>query len=70
MNDALSCNHTEHETVESNCTAHGRRKFVEIENYFPQECGYVITGIREAYKIVFNVIISVIGCKDDSTKPP
>ena len=50
MNDALSCNHTEHETVESNCTAHGRRKFVEIENYFPQECGYIITGIRTVYK--------------------
>jgi transposase len=33
----------------SNCSAHGRRKFVELKSLFPEECHVVIEIFREVY---------------------
>lgn len=33
----------------ANCSAHGRRKFVELNSLFPQECRVVIEIFREVY---------------------
>lgn len=41
----------DHETVSANCMTHGRRKFVENIENFPEECRYVIELLREVYKI-------------------
>ncbi len=51
MSDALSASKTKNEeTIQCNCLAHARRKFVEIEEVWPQECGYVLDLIGEVYK--------------------
>jgi len=39
------------ETIIANCNAHGRRKFVDIVDSFPNECRYVIDCFREIYRI-------------------
>ena len=39
------------ETIVANCNAHGRRKFVDIIDSFPEECRYVIESFAEIYRI-------------------
>ena len=51
MCDALSRNvPAEFETVLGNCLAHGRRKFVEIADFFPEECRFVLETLRDVYR--------------------
>lgn len=51
MSDALAANWSgEAETVEAKCLAHARRKFVEIEEMFPRECGVVLDAIGKVYR--------------------
>src|SRR5437016_6481712 len=33
-----------------NCIAHGRRKFVEVAENFPEECRYVLKQLGKVYK--------------------
>ena len=33
-----------------NCIAHAVRKFKDIEAYYPEECGYFISQVKEIYK--------------------
>jgi len=50
MCDALSRNAPkEFETILSNCLSHGRRRFVDVVENFPQECRYVLLTLREVY---------------------
>lgn len=50
MCDALSRNiPAELKHILINCLAHGRRKFVEIEEFYPSECGYVINLLSIVY---------------------
>ena len=52
MCDALAANTTtELETILSNCLSHGRRKFKEIEAFFPEECSHVIKQFAYIYKL-------------------
>jgi transposase len=49
--DALSRNPPkEFQVILANCLAHGRRKFVEVAENFPEECRYVLEQLREVYK--------------------
>jgi transposase len=49
--DALSRNPPkEFQVILANCIAHGRRKFVEVAENFPEECRYVLEQLREVYK--------------------
>lgn len=51
MCDALSRNvPKEFEVLLGNCTAHGRRKFVDVFANFPEECRYVLETLQEIYK--------------------
>ena len=52
MCDGLSRNvlPDEFETLLAHCVAHGRRKFVELVDLFPEECRYVILSLRAVYK--------------------
>ncbi len=50
MCDALSVNLTEFLVNLAICMSHGRRKFVEIEPFFPEECRFVI----EQFAIVYH----------------
>jgi hypothetical protein len=53
MSDGLAANtpkrHQE-QTLDLNCLTHGRRKLVELEDFFPNECTQVIDAIAEIYK--------------------
>jgi transposase len=50
MSDALASNFTgEFATIVANCLTHGRRKFVDIIEHFPQECRYVIEVLAQVY---------------------
>lgn len=50
MCDALSQNLPKKlKTLLCNCLAHGRRKFVEIIENWPEECWYVIEMLRQVY---------------------
>jgi len=50
MSDALSRNTSgELDTVVAHCLAHGRRRFVEVADHFPDECRYVLETLREVY---------------------
>jgi hypothetical protein len=50
MCDALSRNTPgEFETIVSNCIAHGRRRFVDVAESFPDECQYVLETLGEVY---------------------
>ena len=40
----------DHTTVSANCLTHGRRKFVEIVESFPEESRYVIELLAKVYK--------------------
>ncbi len=51
MCDALSRNTTEaFKTILANCLAHARRRFVDVEFNFPQECSYVLQTLEKVYK--------------------
>jgi transposase len=51
MCDALSRNvPKEHDVILMNCIAHARRKFVEVEQFFPDECAYVIEQLADVYR--------------------
>ena len=51
MCDALSANITSVlKTILCNCLAHGRRKFTDIDVFFPEECSYVLDKIGLVYK--------------------
>ena len=51
MCDGLSRNlPKDFETLLANCSTHGRRKFVDIIDNFPQECRHVIEILAEVYK--------------------
>lgn len=51
MSDALACNFVglTDEDLVANCIAHGRRNFVKIIDFFPDECQHVIAAIGEIY---------------------
>jgi hypothetical protein len=51
MCDALNQNYPkEFDTIMVNCLSHGRRKFVELIESYPQECRFVIKTLAEVYK--------------------
>lgn len=51
MCDALSANvPSELKVILCNCLVHGRRKFTDIESYFPSECTFVIDQLALIYK--------------------
>ncbi len=51
MCDALSRNlPKEFKVILANCLAHARRRFVDVECNFPQECSYVLETLEEVYK--------------------
>jgi len=51
MCDALSRNvPAQFETVLGNCLAHGRRRFVEVADLFPEECRHVLETLRDVYR--------------------
>jgi len=50
MCDGLSRNiPKDFKTVLSNCMAHARRKFVEVNESFPKECSYVLKTLEKVY---------------------
>jgi len=50
MCDALSRNLPENfKTILANCMAHARRRFVDVEPNFPQECTYVLETLEQVY---------------------
>jgi hypothetical protein len=50
MCDALKANLTpEFKTILFHCLAHGRRKFTDIEIFFPKECAFVIDQLAKVY---------------------
>jgi hypothetical protein len=49
MSDALSANLTEFLVSRAICMSHGRRKFIEIEMFFPEECRFVIDQFAVVY---------------------
>ena len=38
------------ETIMANCIPHGRRKFVELIDSFPEECRYVLESLRKVFR--------------------
>lgn len=51
MNDALAANWSgNEERIECCCLTHARRKFAELEKFYPQACGYVLDRIGEIYQ--------------------
>jgi hypothetical protein len=53
MSDGLAANTpTQHQdqTLDINCIVHGRRKLVELEDYFPNESAQVIEAIAKVYE--------------------
>ena len=50
MCDALSRNLPQnYKVILANCIAHARRRFVDVEPTFPQECTYVLETLEEVY---------------------
>ena len=50
MSDALSRNLPgEPETLVANCITHGRRRFVDVKDQFPEECRHVLEALRHVY---------------------
>jgi hypothetical protein len=50
MSDALAANWSgDEERIECCCLTHARRKFAEIEQNYPQQCGYVLERIGAIY---------------------
>jgi hypothetical protein len=51
MCDALSRNLPgELETIIANCLAHGRRRFVDVAEHFPDECQHVLQALKVIYR--------------------
>ena len=51
MCDALTRNLPgELETIVAHCLAHGRRRFVEVADHFPEECRYVLESLAVIYR--------------------
>lgn len=51
MCDGLSRNEPKQfETILANCLSHGRRKFVEVVDSFPDECRFVLESLRQVYR--------------------
>ncbi len=51
MCDGLSRNEPkDFATILANCMSHGRRKFVEVVDSFPEECRYVLESLRQVYR--------------------
>ena len=50
MSDALNSNNVKANTIECNCLAHARRKFIEIEQYWPEEVSHIIHILQIIYK--------------------
>ncbi len=51
MCDGLSRNvPKDFKTILSNCIVHGRRKFVDINESFPEECEYVLKTLKKVYE--------------------
>jgi hypothetical protein len=55
MSDGLSRNEPEHlpeglAIIHANCMAHGRRKYVEIAESFPDQCLHVLVELEKVYK--------------------
>jgi hypothetical protein len=53
MSDGLAANtpkQHQDQTLDINCIVHGRRKLVELEDYFPSESARVIDAIAKVYK--------------------
>jgi hypothetical protein len=50
MSDALPSNAADEATlIRCHCLAHGRRKFSELEDVFPQECRVVIEALKQVF---------------------
>ena len=50
MSDALPSNAADEATlIRCHCLAHGRRKFSELEDVFPQECQVVIEALKQVF---------------------
>ena len=50
MSDALSSNAADETTlIRCHCLAHGRRKFSELEDVFPDECKVVIDALKQVF---------------------
>ena len=50
MCDALSRNtYGDFKTIVGNCIAHARRRFVDVNENFPEECRYVLEELQEVY---------------------
>ena len=50
MSDALASNKAEEGAlIRCHCLAHGRRKFTELEEVFPDECTVVIEALRQVF---------------------
>jgi hypothetical protein len=51
MSDALASNTAdEGALIRCHCLAHGRRKFTELEEVFPDECTVVIEALRQVFE--------------------
>jgi len=51
MCDGLSRNTPkDFKTILANCMSHGRRKFVEVVDNFPEPCRYVLESLRQIYR--------------------
>jgi hypothetical protein len=53
MSDGLAANTPKQhkdQTLDISCLVHGRRQFVELEDFFPNECTRVIDAIAEIYQ--------------------
>ena len=51
MCDALSRNlSAEFKTIVAHCTAHARRKYVEVAPHFPEACQFVLETLAQVYK--------------------
>ena len=51
MCDALTRNlPVELETIVAHCLAHGRRRFVEVADRFPEQCRYVLESLAVVYR--------------------
>lgn len=63
MSDALACNFAgEFKTIVSKCLTHGRRKFVEVLEHFPEPCRYVIEVLAKVYA-------NDAHCRDEKMSP-
>ena len=52
MCDALSRNMPEDlHTIVANCLVHGRRNFIDVVEYFPDEVTYVVERLKQVYRI-------------------